>query len=69
MSEESDPLEVALTRYRERSVSIGRAAELADVSVRRFIDILGERGVEVNCDESDLRADFRAVQTDDDLAD
>lgn len=54
-------IETAVRRYREGSVSIGRAAEIADVSIWRFLDILEERGVEMNYDEGDLEADFTAV--------
>jgi predicted HTH domain antitoxin len=57
-------VETAIRRYREGTVSIGRAAEIADVSIWRFLDILGERGVEMNYDESDLEADFIAVRDD-----
>ncbi|WP_435176883.1 UPF0175 family protein [Halorussus sp. AFM4] len=57
-------LETAVRRYREGSVSLGAAAELADVSVWRFLDVLEERGVEMNYDESDLEADIAAVRDD-----
>lgn len=57
-------VETAVRRYREGTVSLGRAAELADVSVWRFLDILDERGVEMNYDESDLEADIAAVRDD-----
>lgn len=57
-------VETAVRRYREGNVSLGRAAELADVSIWRFLDILDERGVEMNYDESDLEADIAAVRDD-----
>ncbi|WP_135829751.1 UPF0175 family protein [Halorussus halobius] len=57
-------IETAVRRYREGTVSLGRAAELADVSVWRFLDVLDERGVETNYDESDLEADIAAVRDD-----
>lgn len=57
-------IETAVRRYRDGSVSIGRAAEIADVSIWRFMDILSERGVEMNYDESDLEADIAAVRDD-----
>ena len=63
MSEDTDSeVETAIRQYHERSVSLGRAAELADVSVWRFLDILGERGIEMNYDETDLEADLAAVR-------
>jgi predicted HTH domain antitoxin len=57
-------VETAVRRYREGTVSLGRAAEIADVSIWRFLDILEERGVEMNYDESDLEADLAAVRDD-----
>ena len=57
-------VETAVRRYREGMVSLGRASEIADVSIWRFIDILDERGVEMNYDESDLEADVAAVDDD-----
>jgi len=57
-------IETAVRRYRNGTVSLGRAAELADVSVWRFLDVLDERGVEMNYDESDLEADIAAVRDD-----
>lgn len=57
-------IETAVRRYREGTISFGRAAELADVSVWRFLDILDERGVEMNYDEDDLETDIAAVHDD-----
>jgi len=57
-------IETAVQRYRDGTISIGRAAELADVSVWRFLDVLDERGVEMNYDETDLEADIAAVRDD-----
>ena len=57
-------IETAVRRYRNGTVSVGRAAELADVSVWQFLDVLDERGVEMNYDESDLEADIAAVRDD-----
>ena len=57
-------IETAVRRYRNGTVSLGRAAELADVSVWQFLDVLDERGVEMNYDESDLEADIAAVRDD-----
>lgn len=55
-------VETAVRRYRDGEVSVGRSAELADVSLWRFQDILTERGVEANYSEADLAADIAAVQ-------
>jgi len=56
-------LETAVRRYQDGTVSLGRAAELADVSVWRMLDVLGERGVDVNYTEADLEADRDAVHS------
>lgn len=55
-------VEYAVDRYRDGEVSLGRAAELADLSSWRFLDVLAERGVEVNYAEADLAADLAAVR-------
>lgn len=57
-------VETAVRRYQDGEISVGRAAKLADVSIWRFLDILGERGIEMNYDESDLEADLAAVRDD-----
>jgi predicted HTH domain antitoxin len=57
-------IETAVRRYRKGSVSIGRAAKIADVSIWELLDILEKRGVEMNYGESDLEADFAAVRDD-----
>lgn len=55
-------VETAIRRYRDGEASMGRAVEIADVSRWRFIDILDERGIEVNYTEDDLAADLDAVR-------
>lgn len=57
-------VETAVRRYREGTISLGRAAEIADVSIWRLLDILEERGVEMTYNESDLEADIAAVRDD-----
>lgn len=57
-------VETAVRRYREGTISLGRAAEIADVSIWRLLDILQERGVEMSYNESDLEADIAAVRDD-----
>lgn len=39
---------LALELYRERVVSLGRAAELGDVSIAEFMEFAGEREVELD---------------------
>lgn len=54
-------LETAVRRYQEGTVSLGRAAEIADVSLWRLMDVLDERGVEVSYTGDDLEDDLAAV--------
>lgn len=55
-------IETAIDRYRDGECSLGRAAEFADVSLWRFLDLLDERGVETNYTESDLASDLAAAR-------
>lgn len=55
-------LDRAVEGYRDGEVSLGRAAELADVSLWRFLDELDERGVPTNYSENDLAADIAAIE-------
>lgn len=54
-------LDTAIQQYLDGDVSVGRAAEIADVSLWQFIDELDARGLEVNYGEADLEADLDAV--------
>lgn len=54
-------LERAVEQYRDGDLSLGRAAELADVSLWQFLDELEERSVPVNYSERDLEADIAAL--------
>ena len=55
-------LDSAVQQYRDGEVSLGKAADIAEVSHWRFLDLLESRGVEMNYDESDLEADIAAVR-------
>lgn len=57
-------VETAVDRYRDGEVSVGKAAELAGLSLWRFLDVLAERGVETNYTEADLDDDLAAVRDD-----
>jgi len=54
-------INTAIRRYRDGEVSLGRAAEIADISLWRFLDILEDRRVEANYTEADLEADLAAL--------
>lgn len=55
-------LDAAVGRYRDGTISLGRAADLAGVSVWRLLDVLAERGVAANYSEADLEADLAAAR-------
>jgi predicted HTH domain antitoxin len=54
-------LETAVRQYQDGAISIGRAADLAGLSIWRFLDVLDDRGIEANYTEADLDADLAAV--------
>ena len=51
-------LAMALEKYKRREISTGRAAEMAGVSLSRFLDILRERSIPFNYTMKDLMKDF-----------
>lgn len=55
-------LDTAVRRYQEGAVSLGRAAEIADVSHWRLLDVFDERGIVVNYADDDLAADLEAAR-------
>ena len=52
---------LALELYRERKVSVGRAAELCQVSVEQFMIFAGSHEVPIDYHLTDLEADRRAL--------
>jgi predicted HTH domain antitoxin len=50
-------VDTAVNQYRDGEVSLGKAAEIADISVWTFLDVLDGRDVGVGYGESDLEAD------------
>jgi len=49
---------LALSLYIERKVSLAKAAEIAEISIRDMIELIKERGVSLNITVEDLRKDF-----------
>ena len=62
MTPELAKLEVAVALYRDRKVSMGRAARLAGIPRPLFQRELGKRGVTVDYDVEDFEDDLRAIQ-------
>lgn len=55
-------LDDAVDRYRDGRSSLGAAANRAGLSLWRFLDVLDERGVDVNYAADDLADDVTAVR-------
>ena len=55
---------LAVALFQEGEVSVGRAAEVAGLSYRAFLDALRERGVPayVYGDEADLRRELEGIR-------
>jgi predicted HTH domain antitoxin len=47
--------------YKNKKVSLAKAAEIADVSVREMMDLIKERGIALHITTEDIREDFEAA--------
>lgn len=56
-------LEVAVALYRDRKVSLGRAAMLADMARMQFQRELGKREVTLDYEVEDLHADLETLKS------
>ncbi len=54
-------LDLALEKYSKKSISLGKAAELAGVSIAEFMKVAAERKIPLHYSVSSLENDFRAV--------
>ena len=52
-------LDLALEKYSEKKISVGRAAELARIPLVDFMKISAERGIPVNYSIDSLEEDFK----------
>ncbi len=52
-------IELALKKYSDRKISIGRAAELAKLPLADFMKILSEKKIVLNYSMESLEEDFR----------
>ena len=59
LNERDAVVDIAIGLYKRDQVSLGRAAEIADLSSPEFLAELGRRQVPINYDASDLRADLK----------
>lgn len=53
---------LAIEEYKKGNASIGRASELAGVSISEILDILSEYGVKSNLEEEDYRAGLKNLE-------
>ncbi|NPV73573.1 MAG: UPF0175 family protein [Pelotomaculum sp.] len=53
---------LAATFYADGSLSLGKAAELANVSKREFLDFLGAHNIPLNYDLDELEEDLATVK-------
>ena len=52
---------LALTLYIERKVSLAKAAEIAEISIRDMLELIKEKGISLNLTVDDLRKDFEGA--------
>ncbi|MBS3171018.1 UPF0175 family protein [Candidatus Woesearchaeota archaeon] len=52
-------LEIALAKYRNEEISVGKAAELAEIPLTKFMNILVERNITFHYSIEDLEEDFK----------
>ncbi len=62
MTPELAKLEVAIGLYRDRKLSMGRAARIAGIPRPLFLRELGQRGVTVDYDLDDFEDDLVAIE-------
>ncbi|MBA7541922.1 hypothetical protein ES705_34238 [subsurface metagenome] len=51
----------ALELFRDKKVSLAKAAEIANISVREMMDLIKEKGVSLHITIEDIREDFEAA--------
>ncbi|MGB7532963.1 MAG: UPF0175 family protein [Halobacteriota archaeon] len=51
----------ALELFRDKKVSLAKAAEIADISVREMMDLIKEKGISLHITIEDIREDFEAA--------
>jgi predicted HTH domain antitoxin len=51
----------ALELFRDKRVSLAKAAEIADISVREMMDLIKEKGISLHITIEEIREDFEAA--------
>jgi predicted HTH domain antitoxin len=62
VSERDALVDIAIGLYKREQVSLGRAAEIANMSSPAFLDELGRRMIPINYGVDDLRQDLSSLR-------
>jgi predicted HTH domain antitoxin len=62
LSERDLRIELALALYTRGNLSLGKAAEVAEVSVSELMRQMGDREIPLNYDAADLEHDLRTLR-------
>lgn len=62
LNEQDVLVDIAIGLYKREQVSLGRAAEIANMSSPAFLDELGRRKIPINYDINDLHADLASIR-------
>lgn len=54
-------IEYSLNQYMQKKVSMGKAAEIAGISIREMLDILNEKGIPLHISQKSILEDFEAA--------
>ena len=53
-------IDFALDKYTKKKVSLGKAAEIAGISIREMLDILTEKEIPLHISKKSILSDFEA---------
>ncbi len=59
---EEKKIEYALKKYVDGEITIGKAAEIADITLRKMLKIISEKKIDFQYSMDDLRSDFTAAK-------
>ena len=54
-------IEYSLNQFMEKKVSLAKAAEIAEISIREMLDILNEKGIPLHISQKSIMEDFEAA--------
>ncbi len=54
-------IEYSLNQYMKKKISLAKAAEIADISIREMLDILNEKGIPQHISQKSIMKDFEAA--------